>query len=99
MAETPLSEWLRRREPRLPEVFLDRLLSEGSGDASTATLVRLGTGALSRSKNATGRQREAAYDLLTADAYITYACELAARSQEVEAELVAVLRSVGGRLP
>lgn len=93
-----LESWIRARIPSLPDSFLDLLLKEGEGemDDSPACLSR-GLAALERALKFPGRVRSSAYLLLAADAWITYACEDAARGEDPRELLEGLLRRLGER--
>jgi len=97
MAKMPLRDWLESREPRVPAAFLGQLLPDEAEAVDISSLVGLGQAALKRSLTAKGKERRAAFDLLAADAFITYACEHAARASDVDSAFVQILDSVGGR--
>lgn len=90
-----VSGWLDGRIPAPPPELrrsLDSALdARGSdGGASASTLDALGRGAracLEASISRPGRVRESAFDLLTADALLTYACEAALESEDPESTL------------
>jgi hypothetical protein len=90
-------EWLDKRLPTVPDV-LRRWISftdEGSPDLVPA-LTSAGVAALQRAVRLPGRNREAAFHLLAADALITYACEAAADGERVENRLSWILERVAG---
>lgn len=91
-----LSDWLDRRRPR-PPAELERALrgggdgSEDAGSGVLETLARRARVRLERALVRPGRVRESAFELLAADALVTYACEAAAESPDAEAALVRLL--------
>lgn len=97
MPEETLESWLRGRAPPIPAPFLPHLLEEGDGPLGSMGLTDRGTEALSRALERPGRIREAAYFLLAADAFFTYACEAAAREGNVRVGLEGLLGLLGDR--
>ncbi len=63
-----------------------------------ARLIEWGLRALSRALEKPGRVRAAAFDLLVADAFLTYACEAMAASGDVGAGLESLIGQLGTRL-
>jgi hypothetical protein len=91
--------WLTNRRPRPPEDLSARVRAEafgagGPADAETSLMIA-GRSALERALAQPGRVRAAAFDLLAADALVTYACEAALECDDPDAEL-ARLVSIGG---
>jgi len=86
--------WLAERTPRPPDA-LD--LPVASADVPlTRLLADAGATALERALAERG-ERRGAFDLLAADALITYACEAAASAADPEAELLGVLERLAQR--
>jgi len=95
-----LEVWLSGRLPPAPEAMSAWL---GQGDVEVAplaqALVNRGRRRLNDAVRNPGRNREAAYHHLTADAQQTYACEAAAtETNDVGEELRRVLRRIGDPL-
>lgn len=93
-----LRAWLDGRSPPPPEDLRGRILDAvGDGDgASDAEVVAeaLLDAALSRlavARSRPGRVRETAFELLVADALLTYACEAALESDAPEETLTSIL--------
>jgi len=91
--------WLNGRLPRPPEDLHARVRAEVIGlgepeDARTG-LINAGCAALGRALAQPGRVRAAAFDLLAADALVTYACEAALEGDDPDAELDRLV-SIGG---
>lgn len=91
--------WLNGRRPRPPEDLRARVRAEVIGlgepeDAQTG-LITAGCAALGRALAQPGRVRAAAFDLLAADALVTYACEAALECDDPDAELDRLV-SIGG---
>ena len=57
----------------------------------------MGVEALSRALEKPGRNRETAFELLAADAFLTYACEAVAQEADVGAGLEGLLERLGDR--
>ena len=84
--------WLAEREPAPPEALpLPRI--EGGG-APVEALAEEGVRLLERALTGSG-ERRGAFDLLAADALLTYACEAAARCSDPEAALLGIVRRIG----
>ena len=94
MDKETLEVWLRDREPRIPEPFLPLLLEEGAGSAGSEDLLAQGTEALRRVLERPGRNRESAFHLLTADAFLTYSCEAVVREGDVSGGLEKVFEGL-----
>ena len=95
MSRKTLEEWLKEREPTIPAPFLPHLLSVSSGPAGIENLITSGEEALRRALEKTGRNRTAAFDLLAADAFLTYACEAVATDRDVRGSLETLLERIG----
>jgi hypothetical protein len=87
-----LRAWLATRSPAPPDV-LPLQVPAGAGDP-VDRLVQSGLGALERALAGTG-ERGGAYDLLAADALLTYACEAAAAESDPEAALLRIVERAG----
>ena len=75
--------WLRERRPRPPDVLAASL--EGPdvpGAERHQVLAERAVRALDRARAAPGPVRPSAFDLLAADALLTYACEAALETSE-----------------
>ena len=97
MSEKTLEVWLRDRVPRIPPPFLPYLLQYGEGPLGAMELSARGTEALSRALERPGRNRDAAFHLLAADAFFTYACEAVVQGRHVQAGLESLLEHLGDR--
>jgi hypothetical protein len=95
---TFLDAWLAGRRPVPPAELVARVGTddaasspEADGDrGSEAVMSRLvdrALAALDEARGAPGRVRESAYDLLVADALLTYACEAALETSDPSARL------------
>jgi hypothetical protein len=65
--------------------------------ATAEQLTRAALDALGRARARPGRHRESAFDLLAADALVTYACEAAVEGEDIEDGLSRILRTVSAR--
>jgi len=93
--EERFRRWLESRVPPIPDPFLS-LLQEASGSLhDEGEIGGLGLACLSRALGSPGRNREAAFHLLAADAFLTYACEEAARQPDPSVSLRALLSRIG----
>jgi hypothetical protein len=91
---TDLRAWLARRRPPPPDA-LPLPIGERIGSV-TERLADAGAEALERALAQSG-ERKGAFELLAADALLTYACESAAAAPDPEAELLRVLERVARR--
>ena len=87
--------WLDGRLTRPPEPLEVELRArlgevEGAGDPATV-LQSAAEDALQRALGQPGRVRGAAFDLLAADALLTYACEVALEGDDPEGDLDALV--------
>lgn len=93
-----LQAWLDGRVPAPPADLRDHLSRELGvpGDESstqrTRALADAAEHALDRARGRPGRVRDSAFELLAADALITYACESALEEENPEAVLAKLLR-------
>ena len=103
MSEETLERWLLGRVPLLPTPFLPHLLGgeegllQSEGCSVASDLATRGTVALGLALERPGRVREAAFQLLAADAFFTYACEAAALEEDVRSGLEGILMRSGDR--
>ena len=88
---TALRDWLDTRRPAVPDGLKERLAAEGEVAVSVAGLADLGIAALDRAEVARQLDRHAAFQLLAADALLTYACEAAVDEPEVASGLHLIL--------
>jgi protein involved in temperature-dependent protein secretion len=77
---TDLRGWMERRTPVAP-MSLDQWVAASDGDPGHE-LTELGYRALERARTNPGRVRESAFDLLAADALLSYACEAALEAED-----------------
>jgi hypothetical protein len=95
MSEQTLDAWLSGRTPGIPPAFLSRLLGDGEGNSSWLGLAHRGERELKQALRAPTENRENAFHLLAADAFLTYACEALARADDVQAGLNSLLERLG----
>jgi hypothetical protein len=91
-----LRGWLVEQQPPVPEAFLrlvDAEVSSASGRPLAEALLGLAREAL-RDALAGEGERRGAYRLLAADAYVTYACDVALDSRDPTAALEQVVEGV-----
>jgi hypothetical protein len=93
--EETFEKWLRSRVPPIPDPFLSLLLEAPGGWHDGGETGALGLFCLSRALGLPGRNREAAFYLLAADAFLTYACEEAARRPDPAESMRALLTRIG----
>jgi hypothetical protein len=86
-----LRRWLEDRTPAPPEALALSVPPVEGDPAELST--REGMRLLARAVAGEG-ERRGAYDLLAADALLTYACEAAARAADPEAALLRILENV-----
>ena len=86
------TEWLSQRRPVAPMSLAPWLGAQREGDEPD--LVEVGCDALARARANPGRIRQSAFDLLAADALLSYASEAALESDDPAGTLLAVLRRV-----
>jgi hypothetical protein len=89
-----MRRWLAGRTPAPPDA-LPLVVPDGEGDPGRQ-LAAAAEAALERALAGEG-ERRGAYDLLSADALITYACERAAAAADPEAELLRLIGRIGNR--
>ncbi len=90
-----LDSWLADRRPPPPRDLQSSLRvdhDDGPLEVVLATAARI---SLDHARSRPGRIRENAFELLAADALLTYACEAALESEEPEAALLRVLVATG----
>jgi len=87
-----LMAWLAEREPAPPEELRRRLVSAVAERGSSGeTLGVAAMAQLHETLTRPGRDREAAFHLLVADALLTYACEAATDKEDMEGSLCDLL--------
>jgi hypothetical protein len=95
-AVSTLRAWLLERDPPIPEALLRHLdggLSGITSDELLETLLAHAEGALEDARGGEG-ERRGAFRLLAADAYVTYACEVALDGDDPAARLIHVVERV-----
>ena len=90
-----LRAWVAAQEPPAPDAFLE-LVEERAPSQERTTLDRLmsETRVALRDALAGRGERRGAFRLLAADAYLTYACELAIESSDPESALERIVSEV-----
>lgn len=94
-----LEGWLAKRRPP-SSVPLTRWTSRAPSDPDMTpvrSLMSVGRQALEAALERPGRVRDSAFELLAADALITYACEAALDTDDPEASLKWILESASAR--
>lgn len=96
-----LERWLAGRSPRPPAELEEALSAEGDADvqgpeARAEVLGERARARLLRALEEPGRVRESAFELLAADALLTYACEAALEAPDADDQLVHLLRVGAG---
>lgn len=93
----PFEDWLKNRVPSVPKAFLPHLLELEGRVGYQSDLTSMGLRALSRALGESGKNREGAFHLLSADALLTYACEVVAETEgDIRSGLAETLSRVGG---
>ncbi len=92
-----VDRWLAARRPASPRelaVVLHEELSaiEERAVVTADAMSEVARACLQRARSRSGRTREAAFALLTADALVTYACEVALESDDPDAALLDIVR-------
>ena len=96
----PVARWLDNRAPPAPDGLRSRFGPlHGGGASLSEALGRLSVRHLAEALKLPGRNREAAFYLLAADALLTYACEAAVEQEDPEAALSLVLERASGTKP
>jgi hypothetical protein len=88
----PLDEWIRRRTPGVPEAFASHMRPREPGAAAGAQT--LAAEALIRLRQALALDsgdRDAAFHLLAADGFATWACEAALEEDDPELALIGIM--------
>ena len=90
-----LVDWIRGRTPPAPEAFLPWLdASSRDPDDIPSALLEHALRSLDEALARPGRNREGALHLLAADGFLTYACEAATETDDVDAVLRSLLERV-----
>lgn len=88
---TRLGTWLDTRRPAVPEGLKEWLAVNADLPLSAEALTDLGIAALDRAEVSQRLDRHAAFQLLAADAFLTYACEAAVDEPDVASRLHLIL--------
>ena len=88
-------DWVAARTPPAPNELKAWLkIPEDGADTVPKALLKVGLIRLEEAVVRPGRDREAAYQLLAADALITYSCEAASEAGDVRGVLLEVFAGV-----
>jgi hypothetical protein len=88
---TALGTWLDARRPRTPDGLKEWLAVDDERPFSVGALADLGIAALDQAEVSERLDRHAAFQLLAADAFLTYACEAAVDEPDVASRLHLIL--------
>ena len=88
---TTLRDWLDARHPDVPEALRGWLAVDDELPPSADGLTGAGLASLDRARVGGRLDRAAAFHLLAADAFLTYACEAAAEEADVASCLDLIL--------
>ena len=88
---TVLGTWLDARRPSVPNGLKEWLAVDDELPVSVGGLADLGIAALDRAEVSRRLDRHAAFQLLAADAFLTYACEAAVDEPDVASRLHLIL--------
>ena len=88
---TALGTWIDARRPAVPNGLKEWLAVDDDLLLSVAGLAELGIVALGRAEVSRRLDRYAAFQLLAADAFLTYACEAAVDEPDVASGLHLIL--------
>ena len=88
---TALGDWLDARRPTVPGGLKEWLAVDDDLALSVAALADLGIAALDRAEVSRRLDRRAAFQLLAADAFLTYGCEAAVDEPDVASRLHLIL--------
>ena len=89
---TALGPWLAARRPPAPHGLREWLAVDDDLPLSVVGLADLGIAALDRAEVTSRLDRHAAFQLLAADAFLTYACEAAADEADVASQVHLILK-------
>lgn len=93
-----IGKWMEARRPAPPMDLAPWLLADAESGSMAERITRLARTALDESCARPGRIRESAFQLLAADALVTYACEAALEQRDPSAALRAImLRTASAR--
>ena len=88
---TALGTWLDNRRPPVPNGLKEWLAVDDELPFSVGGLADLGIAALDHAEVSKRLDRHAAFQLLAADAFLTYACEAAVDEPDVASRLHLIL--------
>lgn len=95
MSVNALDVWLQNRKPEVPRPLLPLLLEGWEGPVDPSSLGARGVEVLHRALERPGRDRGAAFDLLAADALLTYACEDIVQERDIVSDLKRIMGLLG----
>jgi hypothetical protein len=87
-----LKAWISARRPVSPVELGPRIDASGVTAVSVVGLTKIARDALEQARLSPGRVRSSAFQLLTADALITYACELALDGEDSDLVLEVIMQ-------
>ena len=87
-----LKTWISARRPVSPVELGPRIDASGVTAVSVVGLTKIACDALEQARLSPGRVRNSAFQLLTADALITYACELALEGEDPDLVLGVIMQ-------
>ena len=90
-----LKTWISARRPVSPVELGPRIDVSGVTAVSVVGLTKIACDALEQARLSPGRVRNSAFQLLTADALITYACELALDGEDPDLVLGVIMQHSG----
>jgi len=90
-----LKTWISARRPLSPVELGPRIDASGVTVVSVVGLTKIARDALEQARLSPGRVRNSAFQLLTADALITYACELALDGEDPDLVLGVIMQHSG----
>ena len=85
-----LKTWISQRRPVSPLELGSWI--DASGAVSASGLTKIACDALGQARLSPGRVRNSAFQLLTADALLTYACELALDTEDPDLVLGVIMQ-------
>ena len=87
-----LKTWISQRRPISPLELGPCIDASGVTAVSASVITKIACDALSQARLSPGRMRNSAFQLLTADALLTYACELALDAEDPELVLGVIIQ-------
>ena len=87
-----LKTWISQRRPISPLELGPCIAASGVTAVSASVITKIACDALSQARLSPGRVRNSAFQLLTADALLTYACELALDTEDPDLVLGVIMQ-------